>query len=177
MMMTKAYGRSIASIDRVAWFGSTRRPTGQFHRRGEAGYYDSVIDRVDRLQARELRRESQAPERITAPVKVLSKIAALWRIGPREVQVLMDYDSEQDAKNLLDGHISLRGNDRAERLKLLLRIHAEIQGLIDGPDGVADWLRFERNDLQGQSVLDLILKGRLQDLLAVSELLAREAGR
>ena len=119
------------------------------------------------------------PGRISGPVAMLTSLAERWHLQPDQFATLLGFApyEAQAASNLLTGQSSIRGRDQTDRMKYLLEIYGLLHEVF-GDHGVAyDWLSEGKQVLDGGSPLSRMLKGSMEDLLAVRWLVLSLAGR
>jgi hypothetical protein len=115
--------------------------------------------------------------RRTGPVQVLSKIAKDWRLSNHELAGLLAYPDSQNAADLLEGSISLRGADREDRVRLLYGIYRVLSSLFSEPSHQQGWLRGATEYLNNTSPLEFMLERRIPGMVSVQSLVERLAGR
>ncbi len=115
--------------------------------------------------------------RLTGKVQVLKRIVERWGLDRSQIRVLLDYESDDDVRQLFEGLLTLRGRDKGARCRLIFRIDEALMALFRDSDGVAEWLRIRRSSLTGLSPLDQMLRGDISDLMTVRILADQETGR
>jgi uncharacterized protein (DUF2384 family) len=115
--------------------------------------------------------------RITGPVRVLRKITDDWGLSRHEVARLLAYPEDKIADNLLDGIVTLREQDREDRVLLMYQIYRVLSSLFPEQENQRKWLRAPNQFLNGQNPLDVMLTKRIPGMVLVRNLVDRLAGR
>jgi uncharacterized protein (DUF2384 family) len=123
------------------------------------------------------RRQEALVGRITGPVQVLKKIAEEWALSTEELAALLAYSDSQHVSDLFAGRISLREQDREDRVRLLYQCYRVISQIFAESSCQADWVRAPNPDLGDRSPLELMIKNRIPGMIVVRNLVDRLVGR
>lgn len=115
--------------------------------------------------------------RITGPVAALKSLASRWRLDDSQVKTLLSLSAHQSAGDLFRGTISLVGDDQRHRAGYLITIDGLLSGILRGPDITYAWLTESKRALDGDSPLERMLKGSMEDMLTVKQLVEAMAGQ
>ena len=115
--------------------------------------------------------------RITGPVRVLHKVADQWGLSPNELANLLAYPNPNTATDLLAGRISLREEDREDRVRLLFRIYRVLSSLFTDAARQREWIRTPNPQLANKSPLEFMIVRRIPGMVSVRNLVERFAGR
>jgi uncharacterized protein (DUF2384 family) len=117
------------------------------------------------------------PGRITGPVRVLMRIAREWRLSRDELANLLAYPEIQIVDDLLNGRVSLREDDREDRVRLMYQIYRILVRVFADPAIQSRWLRSPNPLLSGRVPLDVMRIDRIPGMILVRNLVDRLAGR
>src|SRR5438132_4109739 len=106
-----------------------------------------------------------APVQITASVKAVLMIFDRWQISDAEGAKILGAEGETYVANLRNGLYGLRTRDSQDRARLVVDIFEGVFSLVRDADVERGWIRVERPDLDGRSVLDLMTEGSMLSLL------------
>lgn len=116
---------------------------------------------------------------LSGPSKFLQSLLKLWKLTDRDALLLLGY--EGDAAGILEEFlltpVSKWSRDQKERMADLIEIRTILDALLRDIDAENEWLRQSREDLDGQSPLDLMLSGSMENLIAVKYFVQAIAGR
>lgn len=137
----------------------------------------SLNERIANLLAPSVDHENKSAARLTGPVQVIRKIASDWALTEDEFAQLLNYGHSDRARELLDGRISLRGQDREDRVRLIYRIYSALSELFADSARQNDWLRAANPMLGNKSPLETMKSDRIPGMVTVRNLVDRLAGR
>lgn len=120
-----------------------------------------------------------APGRVTGPVAVLAEVAEVWHLQSNQLALLLGYENhEAEAVHLLlNGQAPVRDRDQNDRIRHLLSIYGLLDSVFNDSQIAFAWLTEKKAALVGDSPLGRMLKGSMEDLLAVKFLVQSMAGR
>jgi hypothetical protein len=102
---------------------------------------------------------------VTAPVKAVLSILRRWTIGDDVGAQILGTDEPGYVADLRSGAASLKTRDMRDRARLLLDIYEGVFALLRNSEAEQVWIKIPRQDLDGQSVLDLMIEGSLRNLI------------
>jgi hypothetical protein len=102
---------------------------------------------------------------VTAPVKAVLAILRRWTIGDDVGAQILGTDEPGYVADLRSGAASLKTRDMRDRARLLLDIYEGVFALLRNSQAEQVWIKIPRQDLDGQSVLDLMIEGSLRNLI------------
>ena len=116
--------------------------------------------------------------RITGPVAVLKEIAQRWKLKDAQLVVLLGLDPSDApfARMLLDGHTGLRGRDQRDRVAYMIAIDGILHSVFRDPTVEFRWMSEPKELLEGDSPLQRMLKGSMEDLLFTRQVVEVLAG-
>lgn len=139
-------------------------------------YLQPILDeQTNRLHAQ----VSPFVGRLTGPVKFLKKLLESWSLSEQEATALLGFERKQTdiVRNILRGTSSLPNKDVKERINVLFDIRKTLDALLRDENVEREWLREEKDLLQGRTPMDLMLKGSFEDLLLVRDFVFHVAGK
>ena len=117
--------------------------------------------------------------RLTGPMQFLRKLLNTWRLSQADAIYLLGLD-ESDLSfvdTLLNGRVGLRSRDFKDRVAYLFRIRKTLSALFRDEKVENDWLREPHDALDGQTPMNIMLEGSMENLLLVKEYVEAAAGR
>lgn len=120
-----------------------------------------------------------AGNRLTGPLQFLEKLLETWELEHRDAIPLLGLE-ETDLSyisDLFSGHATVRGRDVKHRIAYLFRIRKTLSSLFMDVEVENEWLRESHETLNGQTPMDLLLEGSMENLLLVKEYVEAAAGR
>lgn len=109
--------------------------------------------------------------RITGPVQFVNKLLDTWHLGPESACILLGFELSQLSyvNDVLQGYETLTGRDAKDRIVHLFQIRASLSALFRDEAVENEWLKEARDVLKGQTPMDLLLEGSMENLLLVKE--------
>lgn len=116
--------------------------------------------------------------RITGPVALINSISQKWRLSDAQLAILLGYDAADArvARQILNGHIGLRGRDQKDRIAYLIAIYGILHRVFKDPAIAYQWLNERKEMLEGDSPLARMLKGSMEDMLLTRQAVENLAG-
>jgi hypothetical protein len=118
-------------------------------------------------------------ERLSAAgLRAFYRIASLWKLNREEQMTLLGLTAPATYHNWKrDPHVRL-APDTLERLSYILGIYKALQILLPQPEASDSWVKRTNKGIPfgGRSPLDLMLEGKVQNLLDVREYLDAHRG-
>ena len=113
-----------------------------------------------------------------AMVRAFFNLAERWDLSDRQARVLLGGPAARTFARWKTGHLvpSRISRDTRERLSILMGIHKNLRYLFRDPSRGYRWLRKPNEALGGQTALQRLLAGSIQDLAAVRAFLEVERG-
>ena len=115
--------------------------------------------------------------KLTGPIQFLAELLATWRLEPESAALLLGQEPSYDVGKLLRGDAQLSGRDVKDRIACLFRIRKNLSSLFRDKDTENAWLREQHNPLGGQTPVEMLLEGSMEDMLTVKEYVDWMAGR
>jgi transcriptional regulator with XRE-family HTH domain len=125
----------------------------------------------------DFRRSNPKTSRLAAPVRFVIKLMQLWEMADAEGAKLLGLEREADLRDLTSGAKQLDTRDVKDRVRHLIRMREALHSLFGNINAERGWLREPRPELDGQSPLDLLLEGSMENFLVVSQFVQWLAGR
>lgn len=125
---------------------------------------------------------SLSPKRKSGPVRFVEMLLGTWRLKPDSAIPLLGFESSEVAdvayvRAILDGSQPLVGRDIKYRIACLIVIRSTLSGLFRDEAVENEWLREAHPPLDNRAPMDLMLDGRMENLLLVKEYVDEFAGR
>ena len=111
------------------------------------------------------------------PVQFFEKLLEAWGLDEQDGATLLGFEKTSLLQDLLRGTVSLRGRDTKDRLAYLLDIDFSLNALFRDEESIRAWLRHPLEELGGETPLDHLLKGSMENLLRLKQLLEFLSGR
>jgi hypothetical protein len=102
---------------------------------------------------------------VAAPVKAVLAILRRWTIGDDVGAQILGTDEPGYVADLRSGAAGLKTRDMRDRARLLLDIYEGVFALLKNSEAEQVWIKVPRQDLDGKSVLDLMMEGSLRNLI------------
>ena len=123
-----------------------------------------------------------SPARKSGPVRFVETLLGTWRLKPDSAIPLLGFESSEVADvayvgAILDGRQPLVGRDIKYRIACLIVIRSTLSGLFRDEAVENEWLREAHPLLDNRIPMDLMLEGRMENLLLVKEYVDEFAGR
>lgn len=122
---------------------------------------------------------SQFPKgRTTGEIQFIKQLLRIWHLTEKDACVLMGF-YETDLKhiqNILEGIVTLRGRDAKDRITNLFKIRRTLSSIFRDQNVENAWLREHQNVLEGQTPLQLLREGSMENLLRVRLLVEHMGG-
>ena len=115
--------------------------------------------------------------KLTGPIQFLARLLATWRLEPKSAVLLLGQEPSYDVDKLLRGDAQLSGRDTKDRIACLFRIRKNLSSLFRDKDTENAWLRERHNPLGGQTPMEMLLEGSMENMLTVKEYVDWIAGR
>jgi hypothetical protein len=115
-------------------------------------------------------RDPKVRERMSpAAVRLFMRLSDLWRLAVDQRRVLLGDISKPTYHNWQSGKVGTLTRDQLERISLVLGIHKGLKLVFADEASAQRWLTSPNRDLPfgGQSPLDRVLNGSIDDLYAV----------
>ena len=100
-------------------------------------------------------------------LKVFSGLTQAWDLSRDQALMLLGCPNEQTLNGWRDDSISPLPNDALERISVLLGIYKATHSLLPLTEHANAWLKRPNAAFDGDSALDVMLNGRLEDLYRV----------
>ncbi len=110
-------------------------------------------------------------------MKLLQQVTEDWQLSDQETAILLGFDDLAIVPELYQGVISLRQRDAKDRLRAVLGIAADLDGLYRETGVIREWLREPRPMLNGATPLDLLAEGSMENVLRVRQYVEFLSGR
>lgn len=113
-----------------------------------------------------------------AMLRAFFNLAERWEVSDRQARILLGGPAARTYARWKAGHFvpSRISRDTRERLSILMGIHKSLRYLFRDPSGGYRWLRKPNEVFGGQSALQRMIAGSMQDLAAVRAYLDVERG-
>jgi hypothetical protein len=97
------------------------------------------------------------------------KTCQRWMLSPEQQAVLIGYkENALGASDILAGRVKIPSQDVKDRMRFLVRMSLTLGALFNEvADSEVVWLHAKRVAFDGRSALDVLLQGRMTDVLAV----------
>ena len=117
--------------------------------------------------------------RLTGPIIFVRILLHTWRLGQTDAIPLLGLEESDSsyAEDLLSGRVALRGRDIKDRIAYLFRIRKTLSALFRDEEVENEWLREPHAALNGQTPMDRLLEGSMENLLLVKEYVEAAARR
>ncbi|MFZ0258021.1 MAG: MbcA/ParS/Xre antitoxin family protein [Gammaproteobacteria bacterium] len=117
--------------------------------------------------------------RITGPVRFINQLLDTWHLNTDAACTLLGFEPSDSAyiNNILRGYATLRGRDAKDRTAYLFQIRKSLAALFRDQSVENDWLREPQDILNGETPMNLMLEGSMENLLLVKEYVELVAGR
>ena len=102
-----------------------------------------------------------------AGVRLVLRLFERWGLTDREARVLLGGVSARTYARWKAGEIGRLESDRKMRLSLLAGIHKALRSLFTEPERVYGWVTRRNADFDDRRPLDVLLQGRMTDLMDV----------
>ena len=127
-------------------------------------------------------RPYSAPERkarLTGPVQFINKLLETWHLNSEDAVPLLGHESSEKSyvSDLLNGRTALKGRDTKDRIVYLFHIRKTLSALFLSEDDENKWLREQQATLGGQTPMQRLLEGSMENLLLVKEFVEEAAGK
>ena len=123
------------------------------------------------------KREISGPTRLSGPIQFLVGLLKTWRLESENAVLLLGQERSYDTDKLLHGDAQLSGRDVKDRIACLFRIRKTLSSLFRDEDTENAWLRERHDLLNGQTPMELLLEGSMENILTVREYVDLAAGR
>ena len=122
---------------------------------------------------------SKKKERLTGPVQFISKLLKTWQLDPKDAVPLLGHEPSEMpyVLDLLNGRTALKGRDTKDRIVYLFHIRKTLSALFPSEEDENKWLRKPHTALEGQTPMQRLLEGSMENLLLVKEFVEEAAGR
>jgi hypothetical protein len=161
--------------------------------RGWSGYNRSVFDLVqnsgalDDLLSRLQSQKNQpatntandlAPDRQAAVlVRAFLRLAERWGLSDNEAAILLGHPDTGFIQDLKKNRSPVFLPDQLDRLRYVLDIYSTVNRLVQDPNAERLWIRQSWPRLENMSVLEVMLRGHMVDLIITYEFVEDYAGR
>lgn len=126
---------------------------------------------------RDIVRAVSGSAKLTGPIQFLAELLASWRLEPESAVLLLGQEPSYDVDKLLRGDAQLSGRDTKDRIACLFRIRKNLSSLFRDKDTENAWLRERHSPLGGQTPMEMLLEGSMENMLTVKEYVDWMAGR
>lgn len=120
------------------------------------------------------------PYRIIGPIKFINRLLTLWKIRLEYAVSLLGLDDRKRGyvNKLLQGWDHLvEGSETEDRIAYLFYIWSVVSELFRDRTVEIEWLRRAEPELEGKAPMELMLSGRITDLLLVKDFVDLVSGR
>jgi uncharacterized protein (DUF2384 family) len=107
------------------------------------------------------------PEEAAAGARLAVRLFERWGLTDAEACVLLGGLAPRTWARWKTGEVGRIDADRAMRLSLLAGIHKGLRHLFTDPARVEGWITRPNADFDGERPLDVLLRGRITDLMDV----------
>jgi uncharacterized protein (DUF2384 family) len=116
---------------------------------------------------------------LNGPILFVVTLIETWRLAKDDAVPLLGFEESDRhyVNDLLDGRCPLSGRDSKDRIAYLFDIRRTLSALFRSINVENQWLREPHSLLGGQSPIDLLLEGSMENLLLVREYTREAAGR
>lgn len=123
--------------------------------------------------------ESAKVHRLTGPIQFILRLLDCWKLERTDAINLLGFEETESefVFEVLEGNESLRGRDAKDRLSHLLSIRTSLHGFFRDLETENDWLRETQPLLDGQTPMNLLLGGSMEDILLVREYVDSMVGK
>ena len=173
-------GLSIAEVRRGYRY---RQPTEQIPNMGSVEFNRHIGQNVETESGIPFPTVQSLPrERKSGPVRFIETLLGTWQLDPDSAIPLLGFESSEVAdvayvRAILDGSQPLVGRDIKYRIACLIVIRSTLSGLFRDEAVENEWLREAHPPLDNRAPMDLMLDGRMENLLLVKEYVDEFAGR
>lgn len=117
--------------------------------------------------------------RITGPVKFINQLLDAWHLNTEAACTLLGFEPSDSAyiDGVLRGYATLRGRDAKDRIAYLFNIRKSLAALFRDQSVENEWLREPQDILNGETPMNLMLEGSMENLLLLKEYVELVAGR
>ena len=121
----------------------------------------------------------ESKTRLTGPVQFINKLLVTWKLNPEDAVPLLGHEPSEMSYvfDLLNGRNALEGRDIKDRIAYLFRIRKTLSALFLSEEAENKWLREQHAALGGQTPIQRLLEGSMENLLLVKEFVEEVAGR
>ena len=118
-------------------------------------------------------------ERLTGLVQFISKLLKTWQLDTKDAVPLLGHEPSEMSYvlDLLNGRTALKGRDTKDRIVYLFHIRKTLSALFLSEEDENKWLRKPHPALEGQTPMQRLLEGSMENLLLVKEFVEEAAGR
>ena len=118
-------------------------------------------------------------ERLTGPVQLVNRLLETWNLNTEDAAPLLGLEPAEVpyVSDLLNGRRSLGGRDVQDRIAYLFRIRKTLSALFLSEDSENRWLREPHPALDGETPMQRLLEGSMENLLLVKKHVEAAAGR
>ncbi|MXX93030.1 MAG: DUF2384 domain-containing protein [Chloroflexi bacterium] len=118
-------------------------------------------------------------ERLTGPIQFINKLLGTWQLEPKDAVPLLGHEPSEMpyVSDLLNGRTALKGRDTKDRIVYLFHIRKTLSALFPSEEDENKWLRKPHAALEGQTPMQRLLEGSMENLLLVKEFVEEAAGR
>jgi hypothetical protein len=113
----------------------------------------------------------------TGQVVLFRKIMEQWAFSDDEASTLLGFEDAADIRDIYDGRKPVGQRDANDRLRVVLRIAADVDALFQDEKAIRDWLSETQKDLGGQTPRALLNEGSMENLLKVKYYVSYLSGR
>jgi len=110
-------------------------------------------------------RGDYAPAEIEAMQRTVINILARWRVSDVNAAVILGGIAAKTFRRWKDGDYGRVNRDLADRMSLLLAIHKALRIVFAGPARGYAWMRQPNAAFAGQTALDMLGRGGMDDLI------------
>ncbi len=119
----------------------------------------------------------QPEPRPTGPILLFEHIVADWNLTEADAASLLGLEDGSRLTEIYAGRRVLVGRDANDRLRLILRIAADLDLLFGETDSIRSWLDELQQDFGRRSPRSLLVEGSIENLLLVKDYVAYLSGR
>ena len=149
---------------------ATHKDTWQYWLQGT---YSAESQKLDRRIRRfvSFAGTTRRQERLTGPMQFMKNLLTTWNLNPDDAVALLGLEQSDRTyvRGLLSGRAVLTGRDVKDRIACLLHIRMTLFSLFRDENVENQWLREQHPMLEGQTPMDLMLDGGIENLWLVRE--------
>lgn len=115
-------------------------------------------------------------EEAAALARTTIRLFRAWQLSDIEARSLLGDMAQRTWARWKDGSIARIDRDLRARMAILMGIHKGLRYLFTDPKRGYDWIRKPNADFNGNSALDIMMRGEITDLIDIRSYLDAERG-